>query len=1075
METIKSNEIIKKELVRIRLLNWHFFENETISLNGMTLVSGENTAGKSTILDAIQMVLTTNTKRFNQAANENSKRSLIGYVRCKVGNEGAMYLRKNTVPANVALEFYEEKGDRYFVLGVHLLSHDEESRVVQKWYCEECRLEDLSFIVDDRPALADEFKNKGSRVKYLDSAKHARDKFRHRLGSLDEKFFDIIPKALAFKPMDRVKEFINQFVLSDERIDIEKLRTNIETLEEFEDILEKTKNKVGSLSGIIETKGRIDEKTGEIATVDLMIQLAERDAKRDEIRVCNDDIEKKEAAITSMTKRVRELTTDISELSDRMVSLRVSIEQNEAGRLSEDIKRSLEQSKKELSDVSESCDKLMTQLDHLYAFVVTLSAIDEAFLKKSDIELLKSSVQMEEKQRVFDEIGAFYRERYPLIEEQGTKIRVDIKKIDDRIRELQEKQRRLNDRKLDFPTNVVSLRDAITREYKKRGITSSVYVLAELLEITDKKWTDAVEGYLNTQKFYIVTEPKYYDLALSVYDRMRNSIHSAGLINTKKLPLDTEADTDSLAYVVKSENRYATAYVNYVLGRVKRVDTVEELEKYDIAITPFCMLYQGYVARVINPAFYRDPYIGMQAYLKQIENTKLMIEAESKKRRELREYGDKYKAIKTEGDKVNIELIRLYAPAPYDKENLLKKQKRLQDELESAKQDPTLIELNMRLSEAEKEHGKSEAEKRKLDGQMAQLSVQAANLRDRVEELSEEEAAKTKELQDIADSDGMLYAQATEKYEANKKNKSSQKIAENFAPRLSALHNEKNSLNEELVFKQTRFNVDFSEDFIIGMPGIKDYVDAYEKLSKFEVVRYEEKVKQAREECEEIFRSDFLAKMKEHIENARNEFRSLNRALSGVYYGEDSYRFTITFDKKKEGLYRMITSDYNMGDNTIFTSQFEAEYREEMQDLFDKLMVHDDGGDKVVAEYTDYRSYLDYDIEIEKRSGGRQRFSEIYGEKSGSETQVPFYVAIAASFYQLYRYGNTVRLMLLDEAFDKMDDERIEPMLEFFRGLGLQVIMATPPGKIETIGEHADTILTAIRIGQGSVVDEYVL
>ena len=88
---------------------------------------------------------------------------------------------------------------------------------------------------------------------------------------------------------------------------------------------------------------------------------------------------------------------------------------------------------------------------------------------------------------------------------------------------------------------------------------------------------------------------------------------------------------------------------------------------------------------------------------------------------------------------------------------------------------------------------------------------------------------------------------------------------------------------------------------------------------------------------------------------------------------------------------------------------------------------------------------------------------------------MPYYVAIAASFYQLYRYGNSIRIMLLDEAFDKMDDDRIQSMMDFINSLGLQVILATPPPKIEVIGEHVDTILTAIRVGTGSIVEEYEL
>ena len=72
-----------KKLCRIRLINWHYFVNETISVNGSCLITGENTAGKSTILDAIQLVRTTNQRKFNTAANEKSNRNLKGYVRCK--------------------------------------------------------------------------------------------------------------------------------------------------------------------------------------------------------------------------------------------------------------------------------------------------------------------------------------------------------------------------------------------------------------------------------------------------------------------------------------------------------------------------------------------------------------------------------------------------------------------------------------------------------------------------------------------------------------------------------------------------------------------------------------------------------------------------------------------------------------------------------------------------------------------------------------------------------------------------------------------------------------------------------
>ena len=72
-----------KKLTGIRLINWHAFQDETIHINNSVLLTGENGVGKSTILDAIQFVLTCSKNNFNKAANENSKRNLIGYVRYK--------------------------------------------------------------------------------------------------------------------------------------------------------------------------------------------------------------------------------------------------------------------------------------------------------------------------------------------------------------------------------------------------------------------------------------------------------------------------------------------------------------------------------------------------------------------------------------------------------------------------------------------------------------------------------------------------------------------------------------------------------------------------------------------------------------------------------------------------------------------------------------------------------------------------------------------------------------------------------------------------------------------------------
>lgn len=39
-----------KKLVKVRLINWHYLSNETIEIQGNTLLTGPNASGKSTVM-----------------------------------------------------------------------------------------------------------------------------------------------------------------------------------------------------------------------------------------------------------------------------------------------------------------------------------------------------------------------------------------------------------------------------------------------------------------------------------------------------------------------------------------------------------------------------------------------------------------------------------------------------------------------------------------------------------------------------------------------------------------------------------------------------------------------------------------------------------------------------------------------------------------------------------------------------------------------------------------------------------------------------------------------------------------
>ena len=63
-----------KLLKKVRIINWHYFYNVTFEVDQVNFLTGQNAAGKSTLIDAMQVVLLGDTsgRTFNKAANEKS-------------------------------------------------------------------------------------------------------------------------------------------------------------------------------------------------------------------------------------------------------------------------------------------------------------------------------------------------------------------------------------------------------------------------------------------------------------------------------------------------------------------------------------------------------------------------------------------------------------------------------------------------------------------------------------------------------------------------------------------------------------------------------------------------------------------------------------------------------------------------------------------------------------------------------------------------------------------------------------------------------------------------------------------
>ena len=1068
--------MMMKKLCRIRLINWHYFVNETISISGSTLISGENTAGKSTILDAIQLVLTTNSRRFNTAANEKSSRDLKGYVRCKTGNENNTYVRKGGVITYVALEFYEEKTSRYFTLGVKIDSPDEESKLSTKWFREECKLEELSFLNGGRPSTTEEFRRSDKKIALISQITEAKARFSQRLGYLEDRFFDMIPKSLAFKPMDNVKDFINKFILSEKTIEVETLRNNIEVLKELEDLMETTKEKISALKIILLKNEEITAKEREIKTNEILIKKAELEAKKLEHKelLTNNHIFKQNLLIEQ--KNEETLKISLENEQSRYTNLQIAMNQNETSRLIVSTRHNIEIYQIGKQAAKEKLERLQQMQKTVIVALSTLNKYSINILSKDEVlKISNANIESNEKMHI---VLSLKKELEILLETYNSYY-VRTKDLLDQYKftklEIETEINNLKNKKLTYPDNCIKLKTAIEKEFLGLGIYSEVRIFSDLLEITDAKWQNAVEGYLNSQRFYIIVEPQHYPSALKVYYKIKKEVHTVGLVNTSKLNFSELTDTNSLSYIVKSDNRFAKAYAIYLLNRVIRCDNVDGLKDHKIAITQDCMIYQNYAVRKIAESVYNTPFIGAFAYEIQLKNKQNQLKNLNE---EINATSNKMSVSKQIIDAINsckIDVLEANCNAPLE----FQKHEQLilteQQELRKAEADPSLIQIQIQIDECKKVVDNIQNKYNSSLKHSSEIETKMKNIQSelvvKINVISEVDYS----LNSLCDKNTEAAMLGINKFNEQIKSKTPATIVQNFSPLKVGLENKKTEFGSELMKFQSKYNSKYSCDLGTDINQIQEYVNEHYKLVSSDIIKYDEELKKAKENCEQEFRESFLARLKENIENANLEFKNLNSALKDIYYGEDSYKFEITKSKRKESIYQMIMSKNNMEGFNLLSSSYNDEFKEEMEDLFGKLTAFDDKGEKVLAEYTDYRNYLDYDILVEKKDGTQQRFSKIYGEKSGGETQTPYYVAIAASFVQLYKHGDTIRIIMLDEAFDKMDDNRISSMMDFFNSQNFQIILATPPSKVEIIGEKVDTILMAMREGTTSIVEEYDL
>ena len=226
--------------------------------------------------------------------------------------------------------------------------------------------------------MSDEFRNNGEKIRYIKAVSEYKENLRHRLGNLEDKFFEVLLKALAFRPVDNVKDFINKYVLSEKNIDIQSLRESIDTLNEFEQTLKKAKQERDSLEEILARYNEIDENEHNKKVNDMLLKIIDKDYL-EETKECGlSQIRIDTQKLKNKTSEKENIEKQLKEINAKVIQLRQTFEDTDYHKLTEKLENSINK----LSEEKSSEEKRKQQLTEYLRFLINYLNL---FIKTKDI------------------------------------------------------------------------------------------------------------------------------------------------------------------------------------------------------------------------------------------------------------------------------------------------------------------------------------------------------------------------------------------------------------------------------------------------------------------------------------------------------------------------------------------------------------------------------------------------------------------------------------------------------------------------------------------------------------------
>jgi DNA polymerase III delta prime subunit len=600
-------------------------------------------------------------------------------------------------------------------------------------------------------------------------------------------------------------------------------------------------------------------------------------------------------------------------------------------------------------------------------------------------------------------------------------------------------------------------------------------VLCDHIEVVDSRWQAAIEGYLGGARFSIIVDAAYEAQAIRIVRSLSGRDNHASVLQGEKALRDAariKPDAQSVVHVLKFTHAVAQAFLTASYGAVVRVASENDLPRTPRGVTVDGMGSRSY-----------------RMFRCDLPDSELVFGAAARER-----------ALAAK----RAELTRL-TQERQDANGRMQESHRLLDcidrlaELSYAEALARVLGLHRDLRRTEMLLSRIDISAyRSLDAQLEQLRQEEAALLKHIAGLNAHQGTLQERLENLAKSIERLSTQKDEAqsqmsaaedalravhtqwpefdldarfafaeqeaktFDAMRAQRDREEIEGRMRKAEHALgtalleHNQKSRAADKIVY--VAFGGAYDEALFGAICELRREIDrVYNILRNNVLVEKHEHLKQLKASFNNAFVAHLCQEINQAIQEGKRQLDQLNRELVNHRFGSDREGFRFAqewvpeyreYARFFEEVARNPAAD---GELTLFEAKLSPKSAQVRDELMSLLLGADEQKSlRDLERISDYRNYHRYEIYKEVEGKPPIALSE-YGTGSGGQLETPAYIIRSASITSAWRYveGAThLRMVLVDEAFSKMDETRSREVIDYLTNtLGLQLLFIMPTSK----------------------------